>query len=76
MRLQTWPYRGPISILEGKTWHIIDGWCYLGSTRSAPAIAELLRTGRRSFDRDVYRLLASRLEGLKHRIDVLDSACP
>ena len=74
MRLQSWPYPGPISIREGKTWHVIDGWAYLGTVRSKSAIGEILKVGRRGFDRDVYRLLATRMEGLKPRIELLDAA--
>jgi DNA polymerase-3 subunit epsilon len=75
MRLQSWPYSGPISIREGQSWHVIDGWAYLGTARSKSAIAEVLKAGRRGFDRDVYRLLATRMDGLKQRIDLIDVAC-
>jgi DNA polymerase-3 subunit epsilon len=76
MRLQAWPYAGPIGIREGHAWHVIDGWAYLGTARSKSAISELLSSGRHSFDRDVYRLLATRMDGLKQRIDPLDRPLP
>ena len=74
MRLQAWPYQGPIGIREGQAWHVIDGWAYLGTVRAKKAIAELLKTGRKGFDRDVYRLLAMRMDGLKQRIELLDAS--
>ena len=73
MRLQSWPYPGAISIKEGNSWHVIDGWAYLGTARSRSECDALVRSGRRSFDRDVYRLLSSRVAGLEHRIEVLQS---
>src|SRR5204863_5830558 len=30
-RLQSWPYRGPIAVREGKKVHVFDAWTHLGS---------------------------------------------
>jgi DNA polymerase-3 subunit epsilon len=72
MRLQAWRYPGPIAIAERHSWHLIDGWAYLGSARTRSEIPALLDQGRRAFDRDVYRLLSGRLAGLRDRIEILD----
>jgi len=74
MRLQAWDYPGPIAIREGKSWHLIDGWAYLGTTPVRSDIPALLEHGRKGFDRDVYRLLSKRMGGLKDRIEIVDRA--
>jgi DNA polymerase III subunit epsilon len=76
MRLQAWGYGGPIAIAERHSWHLIDGWAYLGSVRSRSDIPALLTQGRPGFDRDVYRLLSGRLAGLRDRIEILNAAAP
>jgi DNA polymerase-3 subunit epsilon len=53
-----WPYAGPACIKEGDEVHLVDGWRYLGSARSADELWPLLEHGRPPFDRDVYRILA------------------
>lgn len=58
-RVQTWPYGGPIAIQEGRGWHVLDAWCYLGTAYSDEDVATLLRQGRPTFDKDTYKLLVS-----------------
>ncbi|HEY8605813.1 MAG TPA: exonuclease domain-containing protein [Noviherbaspirillum sp.] len=56
-RLQAWPYPGPVAIPENGAWHLVDGWAYLGTAHNEMEKADLLKGGRRRFDRDVYRIL-------------------
>jgi len=66
-RIRPWPWRGPVVIREenpvtGRSdLHVVDRWCYLGSTRSLADLEELAGK-ERVFDRDYYRLLRRWLE--------------
>ncbi|MFZ5484558.1 MAG: exonuclease domain-containing protein [Pseudomonadota bacterium] len=70
LRLQAWPYPGPIGIVERdpvserQEIHVVLGWCHLGSARDELDLAEILR-GRPApvFDRDTYQLLTRHLHG-------------
>lgn len=68
--LQTWPFAGPALLDEGSLRHVIDHWCYLGSARDDAELGELLRSGKRVFERDAYRVL------VKHRarLQAIDAA--
>ena len=57
MRLQPWPWNGPVALRENAEWHLVDGWAYLGSVASLEDAAPLLARGRQRFDRDTYLIL-------------------
>jgi DNA polymerase-3 subunit epsilon len=57
IRLQPWPWDGPVCIVEGEYHAVIDGWAYLGSARGLEAARALAQVGQRRFDRDVYHIL-------------------
>jgi DNA polymerase-3 subunit epsilon len=61
-----WPHRGRVGIVEtdaareATEVHIVDRWCYLGSARDDPEVAQILENEPR-FDYDHYRILARHL---------------
>ena len=62
MKVQTWPFPGPVGIRETASWgglteiHLVDRWCYLGSGKSERDMQELL--GQQPvFDLDTYKIL-------------------
>lgn len=57
VRVQPWPYAGPVVIAEADHFHLVEGWAYLGSARSLTAARELAARGTPRFDRDVYQIL-------------------
>lgn len=68
MRLQTWTYPGAIGLVERNDFldveevHLVDGWRYLGTARSAADVDALLQQAAHvSFDRDTYKLLTTQL---------------
>lgn len=69
--LQAWPYDGPIAVREEDMLHIIDGWAFLGSSRSPQETAAVLAKGRQRFDRDVYQILQKRLPKLVEHVEIL-----
>ncbi len=71
LRLQPWPYPGPIGIRENGVLHLVDCWAYLGSACSEQETATLLQKGRHRFDRDVYQIVHSRLPKLQGRIVIV-----
>lgn len=71
MRLQPWPYAGPVSILEGDNLHVVDGWAYLGTVHIQDDPGILTRRGQQPFDRDVYQLLHKKLASLGERVRTL-----
>ncbi len=86
LRLDTWPYDGPIAIEERGTgtgavdveYHVIDRWQYLGSVTSREALDALLDNmpAVTGFDPDIYRLLGRRLAASRQASDpaALDTA--
>jgi DNA polymerase-3 subunit epsilon len=73
MRLQPWPYPGPVAIVEGDNLHVVDGWAYLGTVHIKDDPGILTRRGQQPFDRDVYQLLNKKLGTLGERVLVLAS---
>jgi DNA polymerase-3 subunit epsilon len=71
LRLQPWPYDGPIGIRENGAVHVVDAWAYLGSAESAQETSALLGKGRHRFDRDVYQIMQQWLPRLDNRIVAL-----
>lgn len=64
LRVITWPYRGPIGIVESdgsmRQMHVIDHWYYLG-TQDAPFRASRRPAGPGQFDVDTYAILVKPL---------------
>ena len=63
MAVTPWPFDGAIAFREGRTFHVVDGWAYLGMAPDLDAARQLAITTR-PFDHDVYRLLVRRLPTL------------
>ncbi len=61
LKVQVWPYQGPIAIKEGEQMHVIDRWCYLGSAINHDELDELMRFGDAEFDLDIYKILQKAL---------------
>jgi DNA polymerase-3 subunit epsilon len=57
IRVQPWPWNGPVCVVEGGHHHVIDGWAYLGSARTLEAAGALAQAGQKRFDRDVYHIM-------------------
>ena len=62
--LRPWPFAGAIAFREGRTFHVVDGWAYLGMAGDLDAARRLAIVGR-PFDHDVYRLLMRRIDDLE-----------
>lgn len=63
-RINTWPYAGPIGIIESSSTlrqiHVVHQWQYLGSAATQRQ-AQQLTTTLAGFDRDIYRILCPAL---------------
>jgi DNA polymerase-3 subunit epsilon len=57
LKIESWPYSGPIGIQEGSDLHIFDHWCYLGSAINESEVCELLSDNRAEFDLDIYKII-------------------
>jgi len=64
LRLKRWPWAGPVTIREAHpesgrlAFHLLDGWCVLGSVEDEAALAALIAAAPpRVFDLDTYRIL-------------------
>ncbi|EPZ16844.1 hypothetical protein M622_11105 [Thauera terpenica 58Eu] len=76
LKLESWPWPGPIALREGLELHLIDGWRYLGSTRNGIELTQLLERGRPAFDMDVYKILVKAARTLPVLVlPALDDAC-
>jgi DNA polymerase-3 subunit epsilon len=75
LRLQSWPFAGPIAIRERRTVHVFDRWEHLGSVRSGSDVHAALQQRRRGFDPRVYGLLVLALPRVPRRsLQVLATA--
>ena len=59
-----WPFDGAIAFREGRMFHVVDGWAYLGMVMDLEEARRLAVTTR-PFDADVYRLLVKRVGGME-----------
>lgn len=75
--LHAWPFDGAIAWREGDgpdmPWHVIEDWCYLGTTKTLHDAAQLTASPAR-FDIDTYQILAPHLDALRATAVPLASA--
>lgn len=57
LKLQSWPYAGPVGIREGSLLHVVNNWCYYGTTAHASGASALLSATRPAFDVDIQKIL-------------------
>jgi DNA polymerase-3 subunit epsilon len=77
MRIDAWPYAGPVGVRERTDIHVIDQWRYLGTARSEGDAHELLRARRGAFDKRLYGMLRLTLRALSaNAVLDLSGACP
>lgn len=75
LQIERWPYAGAIAFAErhrtGLTqWHVVDNWCYLGSSEDPRALHGLAGSSTMPlFDRDVYTILRRAFK--EPKLDVL-----
>lgn len=69
LRLKRWPWNGPVTVREAHpesgrvAFHLLDGWCLLGTVDDESALVALTSTPpSRAFDLDIYRILLRWLE--------------
>ena len=65
LKLQRWPFAGPIAVRERQTLHVFDRWEHLASVRTVSDVQRALAQRRNGFDPDVYALLARRLPRIR-----------
>lgn len=58
LKIQSWPYEGPIGIWEGPALHVVDNWCHYGSVSHPDEVPGLLANTQPTFDLDSYKILA------------------
>lgn len=70
LALKAWPFTGAVAIEEHdpasdrREYHLVDNWCWLGSTDNSGALRELLAAAPDPvLDKDSYRLLVKALLG-------------
>ena len=77
LRLQPWPFAGPIAIRERRTVHIFDQWEHLASVRTGSDVFGALQQRRRGFDPRIYGLLVRALPRVPRRaLQVLVAVVP
>lgn len=74
-RLKSWPYGGPVAIVERdefgmrEDFHLVDRWRYLGTAHNEQALADLLDgSGASGFDPDIYRVINKFMQAGKVRV--------
>ena len=64
MRIDAWPYAGPVGIRERTDIHVIDQWRFLGTACTEADVHELLQARRCAFDKRFYAMLRRTLRAL------------
>ena len=64
LRLQPWPYAGPVGLREGRAVHVFDQWQWIGSARTAPEMVELGLMRPRGFNLAIFNVLTRALPRL------------
>ncbi|MDO9024347.1 hypothetical protein [Zwartia sp.] len=62
-KVQRWPYPGAIAIRDGESMIVVDQWCYLGSAVDHEELFELVNSGSRNFDLDIFKIIKKALRG-------------
>ncbi|MDD3354844.1 3'-5' exonuclease family protein [Zoogloea sp.] len=57
LKVERWPYAGPVGIQEGRDLHVVDNWCWLGTARQEEEVWALLESGQPAFDLDIFKIL-------------------
>ncbi len=77
-KLRTWPYPGPVALVECdhfgmiEDFHVVDRWRYRGLARSQEALDELSSSDSETiFDPDVYRILLKYFQSPALRVETL-----
>lgn len=81
LRIQPWPYSGPIGIQESYAGRdeilLLDRWSYLGTARNESEIESILATRTPAiFDPDIYKILTKHLQGKDVRLFSQTSTSP
>lgn len=74
LRVERWPYAGPVGLREGKVLHLVDNWCWLGTARDEEEVHALLASGRPVFDLDIWKILNKALA--RGRVVQLGASAP
>ena len=74
-KVKTWPYRGPVALIERdefgmrEDFHLVDSWRYLGTVHNEQSLAERLEARiEAAFDPDIYRIMNKFLQAGKLRV--------
>ena len=62
LKVESWPYDGPVIIAEGDALHVVENWCYYGSVARAEDAAALIERARPVFEVDTYKILVRMME--------------
>ena len=60
-KVQRWPYPGAIAIRDGESMIVVDQWCYLGTAVDHEELFELVNSGSRNFDLDIFKIIKKAL---------------
>lgn len=58
LRIDFWPYTGPVGLREAGVLHVVDNWCYYGTVATRDEVPALIARERPAFDLDFYKLLS------------------
>lgn len=64
LKVEHWTWPGPIGLREGEALHVIDGWRWLGTATDEAMLANILESGRPTFDLDIYKILIKAVKRL------------
>lgn len=67
LRVEQWPYEGPIGVRERSDLHVLDDWRYLGTAQGEHEVHHVMQTRAHCFDQDMFNFLTRTLRRLPRR---------
>jgi DNA polymerase-3 subunit epsilon len=71
LRIEAWPFAGPVALRERADLHVVDDWQFLGTARNENDVSDLLAARRDGFDPRTYKVLVHELPRLPRERIVL-----
>lgn len=74
IKMQAWPYGGPVCIREGDALHVVENWCHYGCVNKLEEAHGMLAKVKPRFDLDTYKILLRMMNS--HEVIALTGEVP
>jgi len=82
-RVREWPYKSPVLVQEKSDARadpasgiVVDQWCVVAEIQKEPGCEMVVKTRRKAFDLDTYKILQSFIEAKPHKLAIQPLSAP